>query len=196
MSTQLRRAFFRALAAAAFAAPALAALRHARRGWLTVEVAGDSMLPALEAGDWLLVRLTPPSPAPALLEPGAIALARDPSGRLLLKRVIGLPRESVELRDGHVHIDGRALTEPYARGETDPSSEFRTLTRLDRDAYYLLGDNRRASTDSRDHGPFRLGASEPPGVLGTAAIEGVAVLRYWPPPRLGRLRPTPRRFEG
>ncbi len=183
------------LAAVAFLAPALAALRRTRRRWLTVEVAGDSMLPALDAGDWLLVRL---APAGAHLEAGAIALARDPGGRLLLKRVIGLPGETVELRDGHVHIDGRALVEQYARGDTDPSSEFRALTRLDRDAYYLLGDNRRASTDSRDHGPFRLMAGAPAGAATTTppTIEGAAVLRYWPPRRLGRLRPEARRLEG
>lgn len=191
MPLQPRRVLFRALAAVTFIAPALAALSRIRRGWLTVEVAGESMLPALEAGDWLLVRLHPTADS---LEAGAIALARDPAGRLLLKRVIGLPGETVELRDGRVHVDGRALDEPYARGETDPASEFRTLTRLDHDAYYLLGDNRRASTDSRDHGPFRL--DPPPGPPGTAAIEGVAVLRYWPLRRLGRLRAEPRAVEG
>ena len=143
------------------------------------------MTPALQAGDWLIVRRGAPASGVAY---GAIALARDASDRLLLKRVIGLPGETVELRDGHVHIDGRALLEPYARGETDPSSEFRTLTRLDVGAYYLLGDNRGASTDSRDHGAFRAG-------LEKRSIEGVAVLRYWPPGRLGRLRPAPRTFE-
>lgn len=158
-----------------------------RRRWLTVEVAGDSMLPALEAGDWLVVRLFD-GPPPAL-EAGTIALARDPRGRLLLKRVVGLPGETIELRDARVLVNGRRLAEPYARGETDPASELRTLTRLDRDAYYLLGDNRTASTDSRDHGAFRLGRSTP-------AIEGVARFRYWPLSRAGRLRPEPRAFEG
>jgi signal peptidase I len=143
------------------------------------------MTPALQAGDWLIIRRGLP---PAGLPFGAIALARDASERLLLKRVIGLPGETVELRDGRVHIDGHTLIEPYARGVTDPSSEFRTLTRLDVGAYYLLGDNRGASTDSRDQGAFCAG-------LENHAIEGVAVLRYWPPRRLGRLRPEPRAFE-
>jgi signal peptidase I len=213
---RLRRAFGRTLAAPASEAAArstgprarlsslarallgllaaLTAFRALRRwlggvlgAWLTVEVSGDSMLPALEAGDWLVVRLVRGGSHP--LEAGAIALARDPTERLLLKRVIGLPGETVELREDGVHIDGRALIEPYAREDTHPASELRALTRLDGDAYYLLGDHRVASTDSRDHGAFRLGARP-----GTPAVEGVAVLRYWPPGRMGRLRAEPRRF--
>jgi len=170
------------------AGPAWRRARPWRRGWLTVEVAGESMLPALEAGDWLVVRRGLPE-----IPTGVIALARDPSGRLLLKRVIGLPGETIELRDGRVHVDGRALVESYARGDTDASSEFRTLTRLDVSAYYLLGDNRVASTDSRDHGPFQVRAAEANSGPG---LEGVAMLRYWPPRRLGRLRAAARIFEG
>ncbi len=171
-----------------------ASLLELRRRWLTVEVAGDSMLPALEAGDWLAVRLLEAASPP--LEAGAIALARDPSGRLLLKRVIGLPGETIELRDERVLVGGRRLAEAYVRGETHPASELRTLTRLDRDAYYLLGDNRLASTDSRDHGAFRLGSGARLGAPAPPAIEGVAVLRYWPPRRAGRLHPEARIFEG
>jgi signal peptidase I len=185
MRLPLRRASRAALAAVAFGASFLLGARAWRRRWLTVEVAGDSMSPALEAGDWLVIRRG--VPASGGLAAGSIALARDASDRLLLKRVIGLPGETIELRDGGVHVDGRPLLEPYARGETDPSSEFRTLTRLDTGAYYLLGDNRTHSTDSRDHGAFRAG-------LEKRSIEGVAVLRYWPPRRLGRLRPVPRTF--
>ncbi len=144
------------------------------------------MTPSLDHGDWLVVRHD--VPGTQVLSGGMIALARDASGRLLLKRVIGLPGETVELRDGRVYVDGRALIEPYARGETDAASEFRTITRLDVNSYYLLGDNRAASTDSRDHGAFRLGARE-------RGLEGVAVLRYWPPGRFGLLRPAPRQFE-
>jgi signal peptidase I len=187
MRVTLRRASRAALAAVAFAGPLLLGVRRWRQRWLTVEVAGDSMTPALEAGDWLVIRRT--APASGTLPFGVIALARDPSQRLLLKRVTGLPGETVELRDGRVHIEGRALVEPYARGETDPASEFRTLTRLDAGMYYLLGDNRRASTDSRDHGAFRLASGAPP------AIEGIAVLRYWPLERFGRLRPASRKFD-
>ncbi len=184
----LRRAFLGAPAALAFLGVAIRWLGTARARWLTVEVAGDSMQPALEAGDWLVVRLLDADSPP--LEAGAIALARDPSGRLLLKRVVGLPGETIELRDAGVLVDGRRLAETATQGPTHPASELRTLTRLDRGTYYLLGDNRAASTDSRDHGAFRLGATTPP------AIEGVAVLRYWPLGRAGRLARKPRTFEG
>ena len=186
MRLRVRRALLGVLAALLSLGGLGACVLELRRRWLTVEVAGDSMQPALEAGDWLVVRLID---AASPIEAGAIALARDPSGRLLLKRVIGLPGETIELRDTRVLVNGRRLAEPYARGQTDPASELRTLTRLDRDAYYLLGDNRTASTDSRDHGAFRLGGSPP-------AIEGVARLRYWPLGRAGRLHPELRTFEG
>ncbi|MCC6237237.1 MAG: signal peptidase I [Dehalococcoidia bacterium] len=190
----MRRALLGVLAALLSVGALGASVLELRRRWLTVEVAGDSMVPALQAGDWLVVRLIEAGAPP--LEAGAIALARDPSGRLLLKRVVGLPGETIELRDERVLVDGRPLAEPHARGETHPASELRTLTRLDRDAYYLLGDNRLASTDSRDHGPVRLGSSARLGAASPPAVEGVALFRYWPPGRAGRLPRAPRLLEG
>jgi signal peptidase I len=171
-------------------AAALGAWLRGRRRWLTVEVSGESMAPALEAGDWLVIRrLSEHTPRP---EAGDVVLARDPSGRHLLKRAIGLPGEVVELHeDGVVHIDGRELSEPYAHGPTHPTSDMRALTRLGEHAYYLLGDNRGRSTDSRDHGAFL--ASE--GPVSRPRVEGVAVLRYWPRHRIGWLRPEPRHFD-
>ena len=151
-----------------------------RRRRLTVEVAGDSMLPALEAGDWLLVaRRPPPLDASAF---GRVVVTRDRTGRLLVKRVVGLPGEVVQIEDGRVRIDGRPLDEPYVRGETE-AAPYRALTLLDSDSYYLLGDHRPASTDSRDLGGVR-----------RDAIEGTVVARYWPRGRVSRLRPPARRF--
>src|SRR5688572_26518043 len=114
MRLSFRRAARTALAGAALLGVVAQAWRRARAwrsGWLTIEVAGDSMTPALEAGDWLVARRRIPG-----MPAGAIALARDASDRMLLKRVIGLPGETIELRDGRVHVDGRALVESYARG--------------------------------------------------------------------------------
>lgn len=147
--------------------------------WFAVEVAGDSMLPALEAGEWLLVRRGFPPRGDAA---GLVVVAHEPGGRLLLKRVVGLPGELVELREGRVHIDGRALEEPHAVGATH-AAPYRDLARLDREAYYLLGDQREASTDSRDHGGFR-----------ASSITGVARYRYWPPRRVGRIERASRRY--
>lgn len=185
MRTPPRRVTGPALAAAGVIPALLLGIRTWRRRWLTVEVAGESMTPALQPGDWLIVRRgTPPDGASTF---GCIVVARESGGRLLLKRVVGLPGETVELRDGRVYVDGRALVEDYASGATQPAP-YRPLTRVDRDAYYLLGDNRAASTDSRDHGTFHIGRSP--------AVEGVAIWRYWPPERIGRLERPARRFEG
>lgn len=171
--------FIRATAGAlAFAAGAFAAARALRTRWFTVEVAGDSMEPALEAGDWLVMVRRPPPPGAEAF--GHIVVTRDLSGRLLVKRVVGLPGETVQFIDGHVRVDGKTLEEAYVRGETLPP-HYRALAILDDDSYYLLGDHRPASTDSRDLGP-----------VARSAIEGTAVLRYWPRGRIGRLAPPER----
>ena len=98
-----------------------------------------------------------------------------------LDNLSDLPGES--LRAGSVvQVNERVLIEPYAHGETPPH-QYRGLNRLGDGEYFLLGDNRAASTDSRDFGPVR-----------REQLQGLAWLRYWPPGRLGRLRPPPRRF--
>ena len=164
--------------AAAVLCPALAtAAVYLRRRYYRVEVAGRSMHPALQPGDYLIVRLGAPTPRDAAF--GWIVTLPDQSGRLLLKRVVGLPGESLRVGSA-VQVNGRVLIEPYAHGMTSPS-QYRGLSRLGDDEYFLLGDRRDASTDSRDFGPVR-----------RDLIEGVAVARYWPPRRAGRL-PRPRR---
>ena len=79
-------------------------------------------------------------------------------------------------------MNGRALDEPYAGGET-PYEQHRGINRLEDGEFFVLGDNRAASTDSRDFGP-----------VAARAILGTAVLRYWPLRRAGRLRHPGRRF--
>ncbi|MCY4639053.1 MAG: signal peptidase I [Chloroflexi bacterium] len=170
----------------ALAGAVLAALlgRLARRHLYRVEVRGASMRPALEPGDWLLLRRGAPSPD--LLASGEafglVVAARSPGGRLLLKRLIGLPGES--LRAGAaVQVNGRELDEPYASGEAPPSS-YRGVSRLGPDSLFLLGDRRDRSTDSREFGP-----------LEAAAVEGIVLARYWPPRRIGRLHRPARRWS-
>jgi signal peptidase I len=156
------------------------ALRDVRR----VEIAGYSMTPALQPGDFVLVRRGAPPPA---REYGLIVAVRDPrpdgDGRLLLKRVVGLPGESLRIGGGPVQINGRVLIEPYAHG-SGPYEQHRGVNQLAQDEYFLLGDHRGASTDSRDFGPLR-----------RERIEGTAFFRYWPPERFGRLH-APARILG
>lgn len=166
-------------AAALSAAAVVACLVAWRRAFLAVLVAGESMTPALAPGDCVLVRRArPPLDARAS---GLVVCVRGPGDRLLLKRVVGVPGDSLRV-GAAVQINGRRLEEPYAHGDT-PAAQYRGVNRLGADEYFVVGDHRAASTDSRDFGPVR-----------AERVAGVAWLRYWPFARLGRIGQAPRRF--
>ena len=90
-----------------------------------------------------------------------------------LKRVIGVPGDVVAERSGFVYVDGRKLEEPYV-DPLDRDSMSRTWPRLGKDEYFVMGDNRIGSCDSRTWGP----------VVRSAFI-GPVVATYWPPTRWG-----------
>jgi signal peptidase I len=91
-----------------------------------------------------------------------------------VKRIVGLPGETVSMRAGHVLIDGRRLPEPYLRAEYR-GTETGSWARSPADGYFVLGDNRGRSCDSRRW-----------GIVPRANIIGRADVTYWPPNRLGR----------
>jgi len=85
-----------------------------------------------------------------------------------IKRVIGLPGETIAIHESVVLIDGKVLNEPYvAREHSRLPYEYR-LTLIPEDYYFVMGDNRDASNDSRDFGPVD-------GKLIYAKVIG----RYW-----------------
>ena len=99
----------------------------------------------------------------------------------LIKRVVALPGETIDIRDGRVWINGRALIEPYladgvqsypAPPGTEQTQPLLPLT-LGPDQYFMMGDNRGNSSDSRYIGP-----------INRDAFVGRAVVRVWPPTRL------------
>jgi signal peptidase I len=92
----------------------------------------------------------------------------------LIKRVIGLPGETVEIRDGNVLINGEALDEPYVEQSAYQGMPPRVVPEGE---VFVLGDNRGFSNDSRAFGfvPF-------------SAIVGRAWFRYWPPNEIGFVR--------
>ncbi|HET6964030.1 MAG TPA: signal peptidase I [Acidimicrobiales bacterium] len=95
----------------------------------------------------------------------------------LIKRVIGLPGETVEARNGRIYIDGRPLSEPWLpRGVSPVAGLPLERQRVPADHYFLMGDNRGDSSDSRHFGPIS-------GDL----IVGRAFVRIWPFSHLGFL---------
>jgi signal peptidase I len=91
---------------------------------------------------------------------------------VLIKRIVGLPGEKVSMRDGHVLIDGDRLVEPYLQTRYR-GHETGSWSRVAGDAYFVLGDNRPLSCDSRRW-----------GVVPRANIVGRAEVVYWPPNRV------------
>ena len=87
----------------------------------------------------------------------------------LIKRVIGLPGDTVELRDGAVLINGAQLDEPYVNGAQTFCGNYCQPFTLGPDQYFLMGDNRANSLDSRSFGP-----------IPASQLVGRVVLRYWP----------------
>lgn len=117
-----------------------------------VVVAGDSMRPTLRPGDRLWVdRLTLRWRSPRRGEL-VVGLPRSRPGLWIVKRIVGLPGECVELHHDRVSIDGVPLAEPYLAGPTALIGQF--TWRTGPDEYLLLGDNRAESDDSRLYGPF------------------------------------------
>ncbi len=92
-----------------------------------------------------------------------------------IKRVIGLPGETVEVRSGVIYLNGQKLAEPYLAGEVDNDSY--PLQDVPPDHYFVLGDHRNSSNDSRDW-----------GFVPEQDIFGEAVFRYWPLSKLGLIR--------
>jgi signal peptidase I len=98
---------------------------------------------------------------------------RQPSTEDFIKRVIGLPGETVEGRNGKIYINGRELVEPYLNEDTIPGFEPK---KVPKGKLWVMGDNRNQSQDARVFGP-----------IDEDKVIGRAILRIWPIPRIGFL---------
>ena len=119
-----------------------------------VEVQGRSMAPTLKDGErYFLNRLAFYWRAPAR---GELVVLQDPGHEdCAVKRVVGLPGDSLLIKDGSIHINGKRLAESYlAPGtQTFTANRKEVWVVLGKDSYFLLGDNRACSEDSRVYGP-------------------------------------------
>jgi signal peptidase I len=134
-------------------------------------VVGRSMEPTLENDQFLVVnkldyRLHTP-------QRGDIIVFRDPRAddRKLIKRIVGLPGEVIQIANGQVSVDGLPLEEPYIRS---PGRYTEGQTSIPPGQYFVLGDNRNNSSDSHNW-----------GTLSADKIVGKAWLSYWPPSMWG-----------
>ncbi len=140
-----------------------------------VKVEGTSMEPRLEPQDRILVNKFVYYFSG--VKRGDIVVFWYPKDKTksFIKRVIGLPGETVEVRSGVVYLNGEKLSEPYLAGEFDNDSY--PLQFVPPDQYFVLGDHRNSSNDSRDW-----------GFVPEPNIFGEAVFRYWPLSKLGLIR--------
>ena len=137
-------------------------------------VEGQSMEPNLHPNQRLIIEKV--SYRFGIPERGDVVVLKLPGrgSEPLIKRVVGLPGETIEIRGGYVYIDGERLQEPYlqvrTRGNTSPREVCDGCV-------FVLGDNRNASNDSRFF-----------GAVPVDQIVGRAWIRYWPPSDVGVIR--------
>jgi len=145
-----------------------------------VVVDGVSMCPTFQPNDVVLTRSTG-----IRAERGDVVIVTDERGDQVIKRVIGLPGESLTVYRGAVFINRRKLIEPYLPKHTytfksNQRNERAESWQLGEDEYFVLGDNRSHSTDSRHYGPVKrarfLGTVSTPGNSPEPGFDSVVLL--------------------
>ncbi len=133
-----------------------------------------SMEPNLHEGEYVIVDKV----SYGLRDPqrGEIVVLKRANQPDLIKRVIGLPNETLEVRDGQVFVNGAPLNEPYIQG---PINQTMSPQQIEAGQYFVMGDNRNNSSDSRSF-----------GAIPRNDIVGRAWIIYWPP-KDWQVLPTP-----
>jgi signal peptidase I len=114
-----------------------------RRHWWLTRVRSWSMHPTLHPGDLRITRAL--SGRDTIHRGDIVVIDSTELRRRVVKRIIGLPGETVQVTPGGICIDGEPFDEPYLAGDGGPTGTFR----VPEDGYFVLGDNRHCSSDSR-----------------------------------------------
>lgn len=132
-----------------------------------VKVDGDSMYNTLNDNDIVLL-----SKLSSIDRFDIIVLKESDNNATIIKRVIGMPGDKVKIRNNKIYINNKIIEDEYAYGET---SDYDEIT-LGDDEYFVLGDNRLISKDSRYFGAIK-----------KSDIKGKAVFRLFPFTRFGSI---------
>ena len=141
-----------------------------------VKVEGVSMMPGLEDQERIFVNKFVYRWEP--IQRGDIIVFRYPrdTSKSYIKRVIGVAGDRVRIVNGQVYVNGEALDEDYVPSDYADGRSYPDLV-VPRNSYFVLGDHRTMSSDSREF-----------GAVNDRYIYGKAVFGYWPMEKLGRLR--------
>ncbi|MBI3647059.1 MAG: signal peptidase I [Acidobacteriales bacterium] len=141
-----------------------------------VKVEGTSMMPGLENQERIFVNKFVYRWEP--IARGDIVVFRYPrnTSENYIKRVIGVAGDRVRIENGQVYVNGDPIEEDYVPSDYADARSFPEIT-VPQHSFFVLGDHRTMSKDSRDFGP-----------VNERYIYGKAVFGYWPMEKLGRLR--------
>lgn len=157
---------------------AIAAAIYFKKLFFKVKVPTGSMLPSIQPGDHILVRRLS---RPFRLRRGDLVVFRTTHQQkgdgnlLMIKRLIGLPGETIQCKKQSLLVDGKHVPEQYIRFFGGKSCDFK----VPEQSYLFLGDNRQASNDARYwQNPY----------VRSREITGKALFRIWPLARIGFLK--------
>src|SRR6202140_1978559 len=141
-----------------------------------VKVEGTSMMPGLEDQERIFVNKFVYRWEP--IERGDIVVFRYPrdTSKSYIKRVIGIAGDHIRIEDGQVYVNGEAIAEAYVPNDYADARSYHEIV-VPKNRFFVLGDHRTMSNDSRDF-----------GTVNEHYIYGKAVFGYWPMEKVGRLR--------
>lgn len=153
------------------------------------QVNGQSMVPTFHHKDYLLTdkisyKLRSPERGEMVVFHAPDNAGCPPGGSCdFIKRIIGVPGDTIEVRGGEVYVNGSIIDEYYLPNETTTHAGAYTrdkVVHLGQDQYFVMGDNRDHSSDSRAWGPVTIDA-----------LVGKVFFRYWPVTKAGVLKADP-----